>query len=84
VTDEEILAAIEEVARGELGYEGRLEPGLRVVEDLRLDSLGLLTLAMEIENRFDVTLDEIDPASIERVADLVGAIRKAIRKKLDG
>jgi acyl carrier protein len=84
VTDEEILAVIEEVARGELGYEGRLEPGLRVVEDLGLDSLGLLTLAMEVENRFEVTLDEIDPASIERVADLVGAIRKAIRKKLDG
>ena len=51
------------MAREHLGREGRLEPGLRVVEDLRLDSLELLTLSMELESRFDVTLDGIDPAS---------------------
>jgi acyl carrier protein len=35
---------------------------------------------MELEHRFGVVLDEIEPASIERVADLV----RAIRSKLDG
>ena len=78
MTDEEILSEIEAVAREHLGREGRLEPGLRVVEDLRLDSLELLTLSMELESRFDVTLEGIDPASIERVADLVAAIRREL------
>jgi acyl carrier protein len=78
MTDEEILARIEAVAVESLDYEGRLEPETRVVQDLGLDSLDLLKLAMDLEDRFGVTLDEIEPASIERVADLVGAIRRKL------
>ena len=44
---------------------------MRLVEDLRLDSIRLLTLAVEVENRFRVRLDEVDEAGIETVGDLV-------------
>ena len=37
--------------------------GLRLVEDLGLDSIQLLTLAVEVENHFEVALDEFDPGA---------------------
>jgi acyl carrier protein len=49
---------------------------MRLVGELRLDSLKLLTLAIEVENRFRIRLDDQDESQIETVADLVAAIRK--------
>lgn len=76
--DEAILVGIEEVAREHLGWQGGLTPEMRLVEDLRLDSVRLLTLAMEVENRFRVFLDEIDEAGIETVGDLIAAVRRKL------
>jgi acyl carrier protein len=75
MSEEEILAGIAEVARRHLGWEGELAPAMRLVEDLRLDSVRLLTLAAEVENRFRVRLDEMDEGAIETVGDLVGVVR---------
>jgi acyl carrier protein len=75
VSDEVILAGIAEVARAHLGWDGGVTPDLRLVEDLRLDSIRLLTLAAEVENRFRVLLDEGDEAGIETVGDLVAVVR---------
>lgn len=73
-----ILAGIAEVARLHLGWEGALTPEMRLVEDLRLDSVRLLTLAAEVENRFRVLLDEVDEARIETVGDLVEVVRRKL------
>lgn len=75
-TDFDVLAGISEVARKHLGWEGRLAPELRLVEDLELDSLKMLTLALEVENHFRVCLDP--EAGIETVGDLVAAIRERL------
>jgi len=74
MTRAEILAGIAAVAREHLDYAGELRPEQRLVEDLTLDSIRLLTLAAEVENRFEVALDADDEAGIETVADLVEAI----------
>jgi acyl carrier protein len=73
-----ILAGIAAVAREHLGWEGPVTPEMRLVEDLRLDSIRLLTLAAEVENRFSVRLDEEDEAGIETVADLVAVVRRKL------
>lgn len=76
-----ILQGIAEVARLHLGWEGPdLSPEMRLVEDLQLDSVRLLTLAAEVENRFRIFLDEADEAGIETVGDLV----RIVRRKLAG
>jgi acyl carrier protein len=76
LTDGDVLAGIAEVARKHLGWEGRLSPELRLVEDLELDSLKMLTLALEVENHFRVRLDP--EAGIETVGELVAAIRERL------
>ena len=75
MTEREILDGIEAVAREHLDWTDPLEPSMRLVEDLRLDSIRLLTLAVEVENRFLVCLDERDDREIVTVADLVAAVR---------
>jgi acyl carrier protein len=78
MSDEAILEGVAEVARAHLGWEGELAPEMRLIEDLRLDSVRLLTLALEVENRFRVRLDELDEGSIETVGDLVAVVRKRL------
>lgn len=75
-TDREILAGIEEVARVHVGWNGELRPDMDLFADLELDSLKALTLALEVENRFKVYLDE--EGDLVTIADLVAAIRRQI------
>jgi acyl carrier protein len=74
----EILAGVAEVARRHLGIVGGIEPQTRLIEDLRLDSLRLLTLAVEVENRFRVRLEPDEETSIATVGDLVALIERKL------
>ena len=76
--DATILDGIAQVAREHLGWEGPLTAEMRLIEDLRLDSVRLLTLAAEVENRFRVLLDEADELAIETVGDLVAIVRRKL------
>ena len=76
--DDEILDAISGVARDKLDLDRELSVDMRLVEDLELDSIRLLTLAMEVEDRFKICLDEEDEESILTVADLVGVVRRKL------
>lgn len=75
---ERVLAAIRRIAREELEWEGEVHPGMDLVEDLGLDSLRLLTLAVEIENHFEICLEEADEAAIRTVSDLVDVVDKKL------
>ena len=74
MTREEVLAAVAAVAREHLGIERPIGLDERLVEELGLDSIRLLTLAAEVENRFEIALDPEDEARIATVGDLVAAI----------
>jgi methyltransferase len=74
--ESEILAATQELAREHLHWNGTLRREMRLVEDLGLDSLKLLTLTIEIENHFHICLDEEAEAEIITVGDLARVIRR--------
>ncbi len=78
MTDAEILAAVEEVAREHVGYDGALAPDQRLVEDLELDSIKALTLVVEVENRFRIALDPDVESEIVTVGDLVRIIGRLV------
>jgi acyl carrier protein len=78
MTPDEILEGIREVARTHVGFDGPLDPDLRLIEDLELDSIKALTLAVEVENRFQVCLDPGVEAGIRTVGDLVDAVRSRL------
>lgn len=78
MTDEEILRGIVAVAREHVELKGGLRAEMRLVEDLALDSLQALTLAVEVENRFQVCLDGAESAGIHTVGDLIAAVRRQL------
>jgi acyl carrier protein len=78
MNDAEILAAIEDVARDHQLWDGTLTRDLRLIEDLELDSLKALTLAVEVENRFRVCLDPEIETMITTVGDLVDMVRREL------
>ena len=61
-------------SREKLAWEGELQSEMRLIEDLELDSLRNLTLAIEIENHFRIHLEEEDEESIVTVGDLVAVV----------
>jgi acyl carrier protein len=83
MTRDEILAAVAEVARAHVGFEGELGEPLRLVEDLGLDSIRLLVLAAEVENRFQVALTPADDAAIRTVGDLVTTVARRLADGAD-
>ncbi|HVS15408.1 MAG TPA: acyl carrier protein [Thermoanaerobaculia bacterium] len=80
----EILAGIREVAAEHLDWRGELPLEARLVDDLELDSIRLLTLAVEVENRFQVALEPADEQGIVTVADLVEAVARRRAARVPG
>lgn len=78
MTPEEILQGVEGVAREHLNRPGELRLEMDLIEDLELDSLLLLTLAVEVENRFLIYLEEEDEAAIRTVGDLVDTVQRKL------
>ena len=76
MTDEALLALIHEIAQTRLGYAGALTHDTRLVEALALDSVRLLTLVVELENRLELCLDEGDEQGVETVGELITLLRR--------
>lgn len=71
-----VLAEIGRVLREDLGWLGAVKPGDDLVRDLQLDSVGVLTLVVGLENKFRVALAEEDAAGVRTVADLVALVQR--------
>jgi acyl carrier protein len=68
------LAVIRRVVNGELGLSCAVRPQDDLVLDLRLDSVGLLTLVVELEDAFRIALREEDAAAVRTVAELCALV----------
>ena len=66
----EVAAEIARVLREELGLSREVKPGDDLVTDLQLDSIGLLTVVVKLEDRFRVALAEEDASRVRTVGEL--------------
>jgi acyl carrier protein len=71
---DEVLGEIGRVLREELGLSRPPRPEDDLVADLQLDSVGLLTLVVSLEDRFRVALKEEDAAGVRTVRDLAALV----------
>lgn len=78
-----IVEGIREVAKEHLDWQGELPLNARLIEDLELDSIRLMTLAVEVENRFRVAIDPQDEEQIATVEDLVVAVERLLQGELE-
>lgn len=81
IDDGTLLAGIQQVAREHLDFDGELTPDSDLLGTLALDSVRLLTLVMELENHFDINLEEGDEVGIETVHDLMDVLRDRLSQQ---
>ena len=74
-----IFEKIREIVVGQLGVnEEDVKLETRFIEDLEADSLDLFQVIMELEDAFDVKVEEVE--NIKTVSDAVNFIEKATAK----
>lgn len=74
-----IFEKIREIVVDQLGVnEEDVKLETRFIEDLEADSLDLFQVIMELEDAFDVKVEEVE--NIKTVADAVSFIEKATEK----
>jgi acyl carrier protein len=67
---DEVLGEIKRLLHDELGLSREAGPDDDLVTDLQLDSVGLLTLVVGLEDRFRVALREEDAAAVRTIREL--------------
>jgi acyl carrier protein len=73
-----VLQGIERVVREHLGHTGPVRAEMPLVETFRLDSVRMLTLVVELENHFRVSLEPGDEVGLESVGDLVALLERRV------
>lgn len=81
MTEEELLKAVVETLKGPCGVTLEVERDSRLVEDLKLDSMGLLALAVGLENKFRVRLGDPPEGPPAKVCDVVDLLGQALENK---
>ena len=71
---DQALDEIRRVVADELALPRRPAPQDDLLLDLHLDSVGLLTLVVALEDRFRIKLGEEDAAAVRTVADLAALV----------
>lgn len=76
-----VEGAIAEVLRKHCGVTREIRSESRLAEDLGLDSVGLLTMAVEVENSFQTVLGEEPENPPRTVADVVALVQERLRER---
>ncbi|MHB0963223.1 MAG: acyl carrier protein [Gemmatimonadaceae bacterium] len=80
---EEVVQEIQRICDAELQLARPVAPERQLARDLGLDSLGAMILAVGLEDRFRVRLNERDAAALVSVADLVALVQRRCAERDD-
>lgn len=78
-TRQQLLTELETVIRGNTETDAEVTEATELVADLGLDSLGVMELVADVEDRFDLTIDEAELRDVASLGDVVEAIEKRLR-----
>jgi acyl carrier protein len=71
---DEVFLEISRIIREELGVAREPKPSDDLLADLQLDSVGILTLVVGLEDRFHVALEEEDATRVRTVQELAALV----------
>lgn len=78
-----ILDVVRGVVRRDLACEQPVEEASDLLGDLQLDSLQRLTLAVELENHFELCFDPEDEEGLATIGDVVDLIERQLAEVAD-
>lgn len=82
---EEVLVELREIMESEFGLAPEtIQPAMDLVDDLDLDSIDLVDLAVSLEERSRIKLEEEALKRVRTVADAVQVIHEACKRRGSG
>lgn len=73
---DDVVQEIQRICDAELQLARPVAPDLHLARDLGLDSLGAMIVAVGLEDRYRVRLNEQDAAALVTVSDLVALVQR--------
>jgi acyl carrier protein len=81
VAGQDVVEGLREIMAARLGLPAeQLVPEARLVEDLGLDSLDAVELAISVERKFDIEVPEEELTKLKTVADMVALVESRVRQ----
>jgi acyl carrier protein len=81
VATQDVADGLREIMAARLGLPAeQLVPEARLVEDLGLDSLDAVELAISVERKFDIEVPEEELTKLKTVADMVALVEGRVRQ----
>jgi len=78
---QDIAEGLREIMAARLGLPAeQLVPEARLVEDLGLDSLDAVELAISVERKFDIEVPEEELTKLKTVADMVALVQSRVKQ----
>lgn len=78
---QDVASGLREIMAARLGLPvEQLVPEARLVEDLGLDSLDAVELAISVERKFDIEVPEEELAKLKTVSDMVALVESRLPK----
>jgi acyl carrier protein len=79
VTAQEVVDGLKEIMAARLGLQTeQIVPGARLKEDLGLDSLDAVELAIAVERKFNIDVPEEELTKLTTVADMVALVERRV------
>jgi len=81
VATQDVASGLKEIMAARLGLPAeQLVPEARLVEDLGLDSLDAVELAISVERKFDIEVPEEELTKLKTVADMVALVESRVQQ----
>jgi acyl carrier protein len=81
VATQGVTEGLREIMAARLGLPAeQLVPEARLVEDLGLDSLDAVELAISVERKFDIEVPEEELTKLKTVADMVALVESRVKQ----
>jgi acyl carrier protein len=77
---EKVLAEVQEVIREHAEVDIDLTERTELVADLGIDSLGVMEVVADIEDKFDMTIADSELRDVATLGDVVKAIESRLRQ----
>lgn len=78
VPREQLLTEVSKVLRSFCGVEFDVRESSRLAEDLQLDSVGLLSLAVNLENQYRIRIADDPTTPPQTVGDVIDLLQSAL------
>jgi acyl carrier protein len=81
VATEDVAKELREIMAARLGLPPeQLVPEARLVDDLGLDSLDAVELAISVERKFDIEVPEEELTKLKTVADMIALVESRMKQ----